>query len=133
MHIKFYLGLGLLIAALTGCFGIGKAVSNVEMPVSRQVEAAAEQGQNGDLSGGVAALEKAQKLWDRHRKGVAAVSDHNPMDEIDSALAETIRYGVSGLRDAFLAGCERLKLLLSSLTSDHQLTWWNLLAQTPIQ
>ena len=133
MHIKFYLGLGLLTVALAGCLWIGKGVSNVASPVSRQVTDAQNRGESGDLSAGVAALKQAKKLWESHGKGLAAVSNHDPMDKIDALIDETLSYGASGLKEKFLAGCTQLKLLLKSLAEDHRLTWWNLLSHPPIE
>ena len=133
MHIKFYLGLGLLTVALAGCLWIGKGVSNVESTVNHQVTDAQKQGQNGDLSAGVAALKQAKKLWKAHRNGLASISNHGPMDKIDTLIDETLSYGAAGLKEKFLAGCTQLKLLLKSLAEDHRLTWWNLLSQPPIE
>ena len=127
MIFKFYLGICLLLGVLAGCLLIGKSVSNIESPVARQLNTATEEAENGDLQKAVATLQNAKSLWDNHREALASLSDHAPMDDIDTLIAETLSYGKSGLREEFLAGCRQLKILLESIVTDHNLTWWSLL------
>lgn len=127
MIFKFYLGICLLVGVLAGCLLIGKSVSNIEDPVARQVNTATQEAETGDLQKAVAALKKAKSLWEDHREALASVSNHAPMDDIDTLITETLSYGAEGLREEFLAGCRQLSLLLKSIVTDHQLTWWNLL------
>ena len=127
MNIKFFIGAGLLLALLAGCLWIGKGIESIEDPVSRQVDAAISNADGKNLKKAVAALEKAQSLWQTQKNTLAAFSNHGPMDDIEALLAETASYGANGLLEEFLAGCQQLKLLLRSIRDDHRLTWWNLL------
>lgn len=129
MHCKFYLGLGLLVAALLGCLWIGQAVERSFDSVNQHIQAATTE----NLSDGVAALKQGKKVWDKLKNGLASISNHAPMDEIDGLFAKAITYGEKGLGEDFLALCQQLKLSLQSLVSDHRLTWWNLLVIPAIE
>ncbi len=126
MHIKFYIGIGLLAALGIGCFFVGQGIRSIQAPTSQQVETAIHQADN-ELQKAVSALENARKIWASHRNTLASFSNHGPMDDIDALFAQTISYGANGLKEEFQAGCEQLTLLLQSIFDDHRLTWWNLL------
>ena len=128
MSSKFYLGIGLLAALLAGSLWICHSINKMQQPVNDQLNIAIRQAEAGDLSQAVSTLNQAQTHWADHRNALASFSNHTPMDDIDILFAETIRYGRNGQPAEFLAGCEQLTLLLTSIGDDHRLTWWNLLS-----
>ena len=128
MSGKFYVGAGLLLGLLISCLLVGYGIKAIQDPVCQQVSTAIRKAESGDLTDAVETLKSAQHHWEDHRNALASFSNHNPMDDIDTLLAQTSSYGVSGLQEEFLAGCEQLLLLLNSISEDHRLTWWNLLS-----
>ena len=127
MIYKFFLAMGLLILMLAGCLLVSGRIDSAISAVVQDVDTAIEQAGNGQLEQAAHSLHEARIQWQAQRSMFASVSNHTPMDDIDEVLAETESYGFSFCKDAFLAGCAKLKTLLDSISQDHRLTWWNFL------
>ena len=69
---------------------------------------------------------EARLLWEKGWNRLAVMADHTIMDEIDGLFSQMEHYAREGA--AFLgASCARVRELVSAVSDDHRLTWWNLL------
>ena len=71
-------------------------------------------------------LEETKSRWDRYAGGMAAISDHEPMDQVEEVFAEAALFGKAGDTTHFSTACARLAQLLRALSEDHRLTLRNL-------
>ena len=120
---RFLFGVGLLAALL----GIGlysaHAIEKGHAPIAQTLEQAAQ----ASAPEAKILLEQAKEEWKRHWHGTAALSDHSPMDEIDSLFSQAQAYAWEEHMADFSAFCLRLAQLIRATADEHQLTWWNFL------
>ena len=124
---RFLLGLCLLIGLLALCLGIMGFSQETGLPVAQALEQAAEETLSGNFSQGVTLAQKAYDAWRENRQRTAALSDHAPMDTIDSLFSQLKAYAQAGFREDFAALCKGLAKLISSISDAHIPSWWNIL------
>ena len=124
MSFKFYLGLGLLLGLLVFCLCMGNHTRKDISPVEEKAKEALQQAQAGDFTKAAESIQIASRLWDGRRNRLAALSDHDPIDDIDILFQQLPD---TGNAPDFLTNCQKLLLLLDSISQDHTLHWWNFL------
>lgn len=124
--VRFWLGAGLLAAFLGFSLWVGVAIEQTQDPISAQLEQAAAACLQGDPREGYRLAQQAHTTWQTNWHWVAAVSDHAPMDEIDSLFAQMDFYAQAGQTGDFAAYCTRLAQLVLAVAEAHSLHWWNL-------
>ncbi|MBQ3251899.1 MAG: DUF4363 family protein [Oscillospiraceae bacterium] len=121
---RFWFGVGLMILLLALGMYCAQAVTNSHEPIAQLLEQAAMTPQQEDAA---QLLKKARQDWDHHWNGMAILSDHGPMDEIDSLFAQAEAYARQGLAEELSALCMRLSQLVRATAENHSPTWWNFL------
>lgn len=124
---RFWLGVGILLVFLALGLWIAGSMDGIHQQICATLDQAAQHIVSGDLDTGIALVRQAQECWQHNWHGIAAVADHEPMDEIDSLFAQLELYGTVGQQVEFAAYCTRLSQLISAMGDAHTLTWWNLL------
>lgn len=124
MEKKFYIGVGLLIFLLVFGFFVGFWVQKQQESIRNTVVAAQLATENDNMEEGLRLITQAQNRWQRIWKGMAAVSHHITLEEIDRIFAQLF-----ACRDdtEFILHSAELSSLLDALINDHVLSWWNLL------
>lgn len=126
MGVRLGIGIGLLVAFLVvGLFcawSVGAVCSRVTGDLSLAAQAAAK----GDMTGASRWVQRAHAHWENRRNAVATLSDHSPMDEIDSLFARALVYCRTGDAQSLWAECMRISCLVDALADAHRLTWWNI-------
>ena len=121
---RFCIGIALMAVLL----GIGlysaHAIEQSHEPIAALLEQAA---QAADPEQAAQFLQQANDRWKRRWHGTAVLSDHGPMDEIDSLFSQAQSYAQTGKREDFSAFCLRLAQLICATADEHQPTWWNFL------
>ena len=121
---RFLFGVGLMLCLL----GIGLAcawsIERAQAPILQVLEQAAD---TADPVQAAALLDQAWQAWNKNWCGTAALTDHEPMDEIDSLFAQTKAYVQAGQMADFSAFCLRLSALIQASAEGHAPTWWNFL------
>ena len=122
---RIWLG-SLLLAGLL-VFGLWSAQSSnrTMLPIAQGLETAAEQVRAGAEAAGVAGVQDAKGRWEAGWHKTAALSDHAPMDEIDSLFAQLDSY--RGNWDHYAACCDRIAQLIYAMAEVHSPAWWNVL------
>lgn len=124
---RFWLGVIILSGLLVLGFTAMVAVDRFCQPISRNLTEAAcavELG-NWDLAHQLAT--QANERWEQHRALHAAVTNHEPMEEIDALFEqlEIYRQAEDGLR--FAECCARLASMTDAVSESQAIYWWNLL------
>lgn len=117
---RFLIGVGLMAVLLGVGLYSAYAIENSHEPIAQTLEQAA-QARDPML------LTQANQAWERRWHGTAILSDHGPMDEIDSLFAQAQAYAQAGSMEEFAALCLRLSQLIRATADEHQPTWWNFL------
>ena len=127
MEKRFYFGLGLLIFFLILGLISSMILTNATIPLSHQLEQAAQEALSGSMEEGIFLADQANKAWESAWHGTAMVADHAPMDEIDSLFAQMDIYAKAGDPLHFGSYCARLSELVAAIADAQELNWWNLL------
>ena len=122
-----WLGAGLLALCLVLGIVLSVAADKTCLPTEKLLEQAAEKTLTGDFEGGIALGEEAKQRWQTHWNAIAAVADHEPMDEVDALFAQMEVYVGAGEQPHFAACCQELARRIHSFADVHRFTWWNIL------
>ena len=80
-----------------------------------------------DWEGAGRLFRKAGEEWEKSWHLSAALTDHEPMEEIDGQFAQLQLYLRQKERLAFAAVCAQLASQIQDIGDAHGLNWWNLL------
>lgn len=119
----FWLGCGLLALLFVLTFCICVEAEQCCRPLWQLLEQAAQAGP----SNGQVLVRQVRQHWQLHRAAVAAVADHDPMEQIDVLLEQALLFAAQREPVRFSDACLQLSQLLQNLAGAQQLTWQNLL------
>ena len=124
---KGWLGAGLLVVFLIFGICLSAAADNACLPTEDLLKQAAEKTLSGDFVEGIALGKEAQSRWEGQWNAIAAIADHEPMDEVDALFAEMEVYATTGEQPHFAACCEALAQRIHAFADAHRFSWWNVL------
>lgn len=124
---QLWLGILLLTVLLAAGLFSAFCVRWVQEPISLQLEQAAQAGFSENWEDAEKLSTAAQARWETYRNALASITDHRPMEEIDSLFGELESYQKAKDPVQFSSLCQRLSLLTKAVGEAHSLSWWNLL------
>ena len=124
---RFWLGAGLLAWLLAMGIGITVAVDRFCDPISGDLSRASVLVQQGRWEQAEQLSTQAQQRWEQHRALHAAVSNHEPMEQIDALFEQLKIYSQAGDGLRFAECCAQLSSLTEALGESQAVYWWNLL------
>lgn len=74
-----------------------------------------------------ALADSARAKWEKSSHLIAALADHEPLEELDGLFAELAVYQRHADQRCFAAVCVRIASLAEMLQESHSPYWWNLL------
>ncbi len=122
-----WIGIGLLLVLLGCSIFVTQAMEDRHMPVSQNLEQAADAALAGDWETALAHSERAKGDWEDTWHFSASFADHEPMEEIDGLFAQVEVYGRSREAVSFAAVCADLARQLEAMGDAHGFVWWNIL------
>ena len=127
MEKRWICGLLVLVVLLALGLWIGCSMEALHSPVTEHLNQAARFALQGDMVSAQNKMSRAEKMWHQYRWLTAAVTDHSPMEEIDSIFSQLESYGAADDRVAFASWCSRAGSLVEAIGQAHKLNWQNLL------
>ena len=124
---RIWIGIILLALLLGAGFWVSGFMKNAHLPVARDVRLAGELALEEEWGPAQAYAKRGEALWKEKRPVIAAISDHEPMDEIDALFAQLKVYANRKEEIAYGATCAHLASLLEALGQSHNCNWWNLM------
>lgn len=123
---KLWAGIAIL-AVLLG-LGIGGAMvmDHVHGDLSDRLENAADLC-TSHWEQANALAESARTSWEQHHHWIAALVDHEPLEEIESLFFQLSLCQSLGDTEEFAAVCLRIASICNVLEESHSPFWWNLL------
>ena len=119
-RVWFALILMLLLAA--GGIAITWRMDRICQPLAQ----ALEQAETAEEAEAVRLCAEARAGWERSRKFVAAVTDHEPMEEVDALFDSLEVYLRHGDKLHFSQSCAQLASQLKALGEAQGVGWWNI-------
>lgn len=122
---RFGLGLLLVLLILGGVSAWGM-VKGLE-PMTETIQQAGNAALREDWDAAREISEKVKDEWEKQFPYFAAMSDHEPMENINGLFAQLEVYGISQDPQNFAAVCAQLSKSLEAMGEAHALKWWNIL------
>lgn len=123
---KLWAGIGILAVLLAMGIGAAAAMGHFHRDLGAQLEQAAELCLT-DWKTANALADSARQSWQQHRHWVAALADHEPLEEISSLFYQLDLCQKTGDAEEFAAVCLRITGICDILSESHSPYWWNLL------
>jgi hypothetical protein len=120
-------GFGLLLALLILGLVSTWAIIRSTAPITETLRRAGERGFLGDWDDAMASMAEAKGCWEKTYPLCASLTDHEPMEDINSLFAQLEVYGESRDTRNFVAVCALLAENLNAIGEAHTLKWWNIL------
>jgi hypothetical protein len=124
---RLWIGIAFLALLLAGGFGISAGMDHLQKDISQQLSTACQTALTGDLEQASIRANGAKTVWEQYRKLVAAVTDHEPMEEMDTLFAQLPIYYETDSPLNFAAVCSDLALLIQAIGENQALKWWGVL------
>lgn len=123
---RLYIGIVLLVVLLVLGITITIAFAAVHDPLSQQLLQASRVAEDNPAQAAALAAE-AKLQWEQWRRFTAAVSDHEPLEQIDAQFARLAVFARLDQPAEFAATCAEISRLLSAMADSQQIAWWDLL------
>ena len=124
-HVK--LGCGILAVILALGLALTACLSSLKSELCNAMDAAAEAALTGNWAEADTAAGEGRQTWLRHRNFVAAVVDHELLEQADSMLAELSVYRSRRESTEFAVVCMCLVRQFEAIGESQSLRWWHLL------
>lgn len=124
---RFWLGAGLLLGLLAIGFGAAALMGGVLSPISGKLDEAAQAVQVGDWQRAQELVSEASGHWQQRRHLTAALTNHEPLRQIDSIFAELAVYARQKDEVQYAAMCVHLARLTEGIRQESEFKWWTLL------
>ena len=121
------LGIGLLLILLVLGLLVTWRMTTVYEDIADALEDAGILALAGDWEGADRLLRKARLRWEGSWRFSAALTDHEPMEDLDAQLAQLEIYRQQREALAFAALCAQIASQMEDIGDAHDLNWWNLL------
>ena len=123
---KLWAGIAILAALLGVGLVAASLIQHVHEELSDQLETAAEWCKT-DWQKADSLTESAKVSWEQHRHWIAALVDHEPLEEISSLFSQLSLCQSNRDTEEFAAVCLRIADICDTLAEGHMPYWWNLL------
>jgi len=120
-------GAALLIVLLAAGLLLGRGVNALLQPEAEELCAARDASAAGDWDAARACALRARQSWEENWHLLAALTDHELMEQADVLFAQLVVFGNPDDRQSFAALCAALQQQLKALEDTHKPSWWNIL------
>jgi len=124
---RLWFGVALLAALLILGIVCALYAGHTQQEISQTLSQAREAAEVGKWEEAAGLSFQAQELWNRHQHLTAVISDHGPMEEVESLFAQLESF--LKLRDngGFSVCCASLEVFTRAIAEAQKLNWWTLL------
>ena len=123
---RLWIGAGLLLALLLGGLGLRLGIVPFQESVAKKLDTAATLAVDGSWKMAQNTAFAARDRWRRHKNGIAAVTDHEPMEEMEGLFQE-LNFLDSDRAVDFACICVQLAEISRAIGETQRLKWWGVL------
>lgn len=124
---RSWFGAALLLFFLLSGLLITRAMGDIHDPISQDLITAGEYALTENWEMAEAFFQKARQSWEKNRLFRSCFADHNPVEEIESSLAQLEVYARMKEETAFAASCGEISRKIQAIGEAHGLVWENIL------
>ncbi len=118
---RFWFALALMLLLALAGFGITQQLNRICQPIALLLEQA--ESATGEEAAHLCAA--AREDWERSHKFMAAVTDHQPMEEVDALFDSLAVYLRCGDDLHFSQTCAQLASQIRAIAEAQQVAWWS--------
>lgn len=105
---RFRIGVGLLLLLLAVCVLSQVRMGAIQKPIAAAVDRAQSLAARGDWTRAGAAVADARRAWEKNRTFVAALADHQPLEDIECLFEMLETYADQRDEAEFRSACADL-------------------------
>lgn len=124
---RLWIGVGFLAVILVVGIVLTVAFGRIHTPISDDLRQASQQALEQNWEKATALADSARAAWGKYQNFVAAVADHEPLEEMRSLLDQLKVYAQQHRTADFAAMCAQLASMAEAIWESQQVMWWNLL------
>lgn len=124
---RCWLGAGLLVLLLLSGILTARWTEDHHREIADMISQAEESMLREDWDQAVSLIRQAKGQWEKRWKLSAALTDHGPMEQVDSLFDQLDAYTRAGDWVGCSGLCAQLGKALEAIAEAQGLTWWNLL------
>lgn len=124
-HVK--LGCGILVVLFTIGLLLTLCLSGLRDSLCSAIDTAATAALAENWEEADKSAKAGRQLWERRRKFVASVVDHELLEEADTLFAQLDVYGALQLAAEYTTVCKCLVRQMDAIGESQSLRWWHLL------
>lgn len=123
---RSWFGFFLLLVLLAASFLVTWIMVKIHEPIEKNLLRSADFALEENWIRANQFFREAESRWTKWEHLRSCFADHNPVEEIDAALAMLRVYCGDRETLAFAAGCRDLAQKVAAVGEAHKLVWWNL-------
>ena len=123
---RLWIGVGLLLILLAGSIALWFGIVPFHEKLAEELDQAAVLAAEGDWVQAQKLAFTAQKRWQRHKDSIAAVADHEPIEQMHALFRELRLLSASQAGD-FACVCVHLSETARAIGETQSLKWWGIL------
>lgn len=124
---RFWLAIVLLVLLLIGGLLLSDMLDQKQAHMSQLLEQAESLAHTQNIEKAGILAQEAYDFWQQRWKLLAAVADHEPLDEVEATFREMLSFAKEEDTEEFSACCSRLIAGIMAISQAHELSWWNIL------
>ena len=124
---RLWLGIAILAVLLLGGIAATAGMNWICDPLTESLDEAAEAVQAGQWEQALGLSETARTRWERWRSISAAITNHEPMEEVDALFRALDIFARQRDVVRFADCCARLTALTAAISESQAIYWWNVL------
>ena len=124
---RLWIGVVFLAVILTVGIVLTRVFDRIHTPLSDDLGQASALALDENWEKATALTRQARADWEQYREFIAAVADHEPLEEMERLLDQLDVYADQRRTADFSATCVELACLADAMLESQSLTWWNFL------
>lgn len=124
---RFWIGIVLLICLLATGLWVSFTLTSSQEEMAQLAQQAEDYAHNGHMQQSQQSAQQAYSLWQQRFQALAAIADHEPLDEVEAQFRQLLAFVEEQDTEEFVASCARLIAGIRAIAQAHTLTWWNIL------
>ena len=122
---RMWLGVGLLLTLLAAGLLVTGGMHGVCIPISRDLRKAAAAALQEEWTQAEALAQRADERWKVYRNACAAVTDHEPMEEVEAMFETLLVFRACGDSVGFAQCCIQLASMTEAMADSQAVHWWS--------
>ena len=122
---RLWIGVGVLAAVLAAGIWLNLWMDSLHDRLARELDKAGDLALAQQWQAAEATAQAAREQWLRNRRLLAAVVDHEPLEEMERLFSQLEVYRRQRWSEEFAVTCSLLARQAEAVGDSHSLTWWN--------